>query len=70
AGFARPVLSLVGADDPVLGAAGPALAGRIKGAAGQPHALLSRCGHFSQEDRPHELAQGVIDMARAAGFHA
>lgn len=70
AGFARPFLTLFGADDPVLGAAGPALAGRIEGATGQPHALLSRCGHFSQEDRPRELAQGVIDMARAAGFLA
>lgn len=68
AGFDRPFLTLFGEDDPVLGSAGPLLANRIKGAKGQPHAMLSTCGHFSQEDRPRELAQGVIDMARAAGI--
>jgi haloalkane dehalogenase len=68
ANFDRPFLTLFGEDDPVLGMAGPLLAKRIKGAAGQPHAMLSTCGHFSQEDRPAELAQGVIDMARKAGF--
>ena len=40
---------------------------RIAGAKGQPHGTLSTCGHFCQEDRPVELAQGVIDMAKAAG---
>ena len=25
-------------------------------------------GHFSQEDRPEALSQGVIAMARKAGF--
>ena len=68
AAFDRPFLTLFGEDDPVLGSAGPLLANRIKGAQGQPHAMLSTCGHFSQEDRPRELAQGVIDMARAAGL--
>lgn len=66
--FDKPFLTLFGEDDPVLGSAGPLLAGRIKGAEGMPHAMLSQCGHFSQEDRPVELAQGVIDMARKAGF--
>jgi len=66
--YSKPFLTLFGEDDPVLGKAGPLLAGRIKGAEGQPHAMLSTCGHFSQEDRPRELAQGVIDMARKAGF--
>jgi haloalkane dehalogenase len=32
--------------------------------------MLSTCGHFSQEDRPAELAEGVIAMARKAGFLA
>ncbi|MDP5104324.1 MAG: haloalkane dehalogenase [Erythrobacter sp.] len=68
--FAKPFLTLFGEDDPVLGQAGPLLAKRIKGAAGQPHAMLSACGHFSQEDRPAELAQGVIATAREAGFLA
>ena len=66
--FDRPFLTLFGEDDPVLGQTGPLLASRIKGAEGQPHAMLSTCGHFSQEDRPQELAQGVIDMARKAGM--
>ena len=68
AAFDKPFLTLFGEDDPVLGRGGPALADNITGAKEQPHAMLSQCGHFSQEDRPHELAQGVIDMARKAGF--
>jgi len=68
--FEGPFLTLFGEDDPVLGAAGPLLSERIAGAQGQPHAMLSRCGHFSQEDRPEELAQGIIAMARKAGHIA
>jgi haloalkane dehalogenase len=68
--FEKPFLTLFGEDDPVLGRAGPLLANRIKGAAGQPHAMLSKCGHFSQEDHPQALSQGVIDTARTAGFIA
>jgi haloalkane dehalogenase len=68
AAFDKPFLTMFGEDDPVLGKAGPLLAKRIKGGEGQPHAMLSHCGHFSQEDRPQELAQGVIAMAREAGF--
>jgi haloalkane dehalogenase len=67
-GFAGPFLTLFGEDDPVLGQAAPQLTGRIKGAAGQPHAMLAKCGHFSQEDHPEALSQGVIAMARKAGF--
>lgn len=66
--YDKPFLTLFGQDDPVLGQAGPLLASRIKGAQGMPHAVLSACGHFSQEDRPVELSQGVIDTARKAGF--
>lgn len=68
AAFDKPFLTLFGEDDPVLGKAGPLLAGRIKGAEGMPHAMLSTCGHFSQEDRPAELAQGMIETAKKAGF--
>ena len=39
----------------------------IVGAKRQPHGTLSGCGHFCQEDRPVELAQGIIEMAKAAG---
>ncbi|MDJ0977776.1 MAG: haloalkane dehalogenase [Erythrobacter sp.] len=68
AAFDKPFLTLFGEDDPVTGGLAPALIDRVAGAKGQPHATLSTCGHFSQEDRPVELAQGVIDMAKAAGI--
>lgn len=67
AAFDKPFLTLFGEDDPVTGGLGDQLASRIKGAQGMPHAMLSTCGHFCQEDRPAELAQGVIDTARKAG---
>ncbi|MHA7818393.1 MAG: haloalkane dehalogenase [Erythrobacter sp.] len=67
AAFDKPFLTLFGADDPVTGGLGGTLAERIKGAAGMPHDVLSTCGHFCQEDRPVELAQGVIDTAKKAG---
>jgi haloalkane dehalogenase len=67
AAYDKPFLTLFGEDDPVTGGLGEALSGRIKGAEGMPHAMLSTCGHFCQEDRPLELAQGVIDTARKAG---
>ncbi len=70
AGFDRPFLTLFGEDDPVTGGLGEQLSKRIAGAAGKPHAMLSQCGHFCQEDRPNELAQGVIDMSQTAGFLA
>ncbi|MEL7447176.1 MAG: haloalkane dehalogenase [Pseudomonadota bacterium] len=68
AAFDRPFLTLFGEDDPVTGGLAQPLIDRIAGASGQPHGMLSTCGHFCQEDRPQELAQGVIDMAKKAGF--
>lgn len=68
AGFDKPFLTLFGEDDPVTGGLAQPLIDRIKGAEGMPHAMLSICGHFCQEDRPKELAQGVIDTAKKAGF--
>ena len=65
--YDRPFLTLFGADDPVTGGLGESLSARIKGADGLPHEILSTCGHFCQEDRPIELAQGVIWAARQAG---
>ena len=66
--FDRPLLTLFGEDDPVTGGLAQPLIDRISGAKDMPHAMLSTCGHFCQEDRPTELAQGVIDTARAASF--
>ncbi len=68
AAYDRPFLTLFGADDPVTGGLGATLADRIKGAEGMPHEILETCGHFCQEDRPVELARGVIDTAKKAGF--
>lgn len=68
AAFDKPFLTLFGEDDPVTGGLAAMLIERIAGANGLPHAMLSKCGHFCQEDRPAELAQGVIDTARAAGL--
>lgn len=66
--FDKPFLTLFGEDDPVTGGLAQPLIDRIAGAKGMPHAMLSTCGHFCQEDRPIELAQGVIDTAKQAGF--
>ena len=68
AAFDKPFLTLFGEDDPVTGGLARPLIDRIMGAEGMPHGMLSTCGHFCQEDRPVELAQGVIDTARKAGF--
>ncbi|WP_108790595.1 haloalkane dehalogenase [Erythrobacter sp. Alg231-14] len=64
--FEKPFLTIVGEDDAVLGKTTAVMADRVAGAAGLPHFSLSTCGHFCQEDRPVELAQGVIDTAKKA----
>lgn len=66
--FDKPFLTLFGEDDPVIGNLAPFLIERIAGAKGQPHDTLKSCGHFCQEDRPSELAKGIINMARKSGF--
>ena len=68
--FDKPFLTLFGEDDPVTGSLAQPLIDRIAGSKGQPHAMLSTCGHFCQEDRPAELAQGIIDTAKNASFHS
>ena len=70
AAFDRPFLTLFGEDDPITRGSEKFLIERIAGAKGLPHATLPTCGHFSQEDQPQTLAQGVIDMARKAGVLA
>ena len=66
AAYDKPFLTLFGADDPVTGGLGATLSEKIKGAQDMPHDILSTCGHFCQEDRPVELAQGVILAAQKA----
>ncbi|MBV7260254.1 haloalkane dehalogenase [Erythrobacter crassostreae] len=65
--YDKPFLTLFGEDDPVTGGLAEPLIERIKGAEGMAHGMLSTCGHFCQEDRPVELAQGVIATAQKAG---
>ncbi len=70
AAYDKPFLTLFGEDDPVTKGSEKHLIDRIAGAKGQPHRTLANCGHFSQEDRPEELARGIIETAREAGHLA
>ena len=65
--YDKPFLTLFGEDDPITKGSEKFLIQRVAGAKGLDHDVLPTCGHFSQEDRPQELAQGVIDTARKAG---
>lgn len=66
-GFDAPFLTLFGEDDPVTGGLAQPLIDRVAGAKDMPHAMLPTCGHFCQEDRPVELANGVVIAAQKAG---
>ena len=67
ASYDKPFLTLFGEDDPVTRGSETILIERIAGAKGLDHQVLTECGHFSQEDRPAELAQGIVETARLAG---
>jgi haloalkane dehalogenase len=56
----KPVLTLFGQQDPILGKADRVLLEHIPGTHGQPNDRL-RGGHFIQEDQGPELAGRVID---------
>lgn len=60
----KPVLTLFGTHDPILGRADRPLQAHIPGAAGHPHARL-RAGHFIQEDQGPELARRTAEFLRA-----
>ncbi|HEY2724056.1 MAG TPA: haloalkane dehalogenase [Pseudonocardiaceae bacterium] len=60
----RPFLVAFGDSDPITGAMGPILARHVPGAQGIDHPLLSRTGHFLQEDAGEELASHVIGFVR------
>jgi haloalkane dehalogenase len=57
--FNRPFLTAFGDFDPVTRGAERSFQGRVPGAAGQPHVILARAGHFLQEDVGEELAELV-----------
>ena len=64
-GFDKPFLCAFSDKDPITGGGERMLMGKIPGAAGQPHTTIEGGGHFLQEDRGPELAQVVVDWARA-----
>lgn len=59
----KPMLTLFGAGDPILGKADRPLQEHVPGAAGQPHARV-RGGHFVQEDAGEEIARRTVDWIR------
>ena len=63
--FTRPVLTVFGDSDPITRGADAIMQARVPGAAGQPHAVLARAGHFLQEDVGPELAAAVIALVAA-----
>jgi len=58
--FDKPFLTLFGDSDPVTGGGERHFIERVPGAAGQPHRILPKTGHFSQEDSPEALADAII----------
>lgn len=55
----KPLLTLFGKNDPILGAADAPLQRHVPGAKGQPHERFWG-GHFVQEDRGDYLAERII----------
>jgi len=62
--FDRPFLTLFGDSDAVTLGGERVMQARIPGAAGQPHRLIARAGHFIQEDAGAELAAELIGWVR------
>jgi len=58
----KPFLTAFGDSDAITRGADAVLQKLIPGAAGQPHTILERAGHFLQEDRGEELARVVVDF--------
>jgi len=58
--WTKPVLTLFGAQDPILGKGDVPLQEHIPGAKDQPHDRL-RAGHFIQEDQGPELARRMVE---------
>ncbi|WP_448586336.1 haloalkane dehalogenase [Thermaurantiacus sp.] len=58
--FDRPFLTLFGDSDEVTAPYAAQFQTRVPGAAGHPHALIARAGHFIQEDAGPELAARTL----------
>ncbi|NHD16544.1 MULTISPECIES: haloalkane dehalogenase [unclassified Actinopolyspora] len=59
-----PLLTAFGDSDPITGAMGPVLRGKVPGAEGQNHTTLENAGHFLQEDVGAELGEVVAEFVR------
>jgi haloalkane dehalogenase len=63
--WTKPFLTLFGELDPMNAGSDRVFQERVPGAKGQPHATLSRAGHYIQEDAAGELTERVIDFVRS-----
>lgn len=60
--FERPFLTAFSDSDPITFGADKGLRKKIPGAAGQPHTVIARAGHFLQEDAGEDLARVIADF--------
>ncbi|KNC86371.1 hypothetical protein, variant [Sphaeroforma arctica JP610] len=60
----KPLLSLWGTADPVLGPAESLLKNKVPGAQGQPHQTFPNGGHFMQLEHGPELAKAMNDWLK------
>jgi len=58
--FDRPFLTLFSDSDPITAGAEKLLQMMIPGAKNQAHAVITKAGHFLQEDKPHEIVEHLI----------
>lgn len=65
--FEKHVLTLFGDSDAVTKGGDQGLQRRIPGTRGQPHRLIERAGHFSQEDAGPEMATAVVEWMKGSG---
>lgn len=56
----KPFLTAYGDSDPITRAFARRFQRRVPGAAGQPHTIIRRAGHFIQEDAGEELATVIV----------
>ncbi len=63
----KPFLCAFGDGDPITGGMAPILRRAVPGAHGREHPVLTRAGHFLQEDADRRLGEIVADFVDAAG---
>jgi haloalkane dehalogenase len=63
--FEKPFLCAFTDDDPVTKGGDLPFREIVPGAKEQPHQTLAGGGHFSQENRPHELSEAIVGLVKA-----